>query len=81
MKPKYNIGDLVSCVMFDGLWCVSRIWQYSTFFRYEITQNGKYELDIPAVWLTRAKTKQRKFYVVGEGTIFTSYGENARSRL
>lgn len=51
------------CALFDGAWCVSKIYKVSGFVRYEVRQHERFENDIPEIWLSRAKLKERKFHV------------------
>lgn len=68
-EPKFSVGQLVTCDLYDGLWNVEQIRQinYGTMicYRYTIGRHEVYHDDIIELWLTAAKIKHPYMQVVG----------------
>lgn len=71
-KPKFSIGQLVMCSMYEGLWAIHDIERFQSkkngefvYHRYEIRQGETYKTDIVEVWLSGARLRMPEFRVVG----------------
>lgn len=67
-EPRFSVGQPVRCIMFDGIWAVSRIIEINygvvRCFRYEISQHDIYEMDIVEIWLDPVRLKFPSLQIV-----------------
>lgn len=68
-KAKFSVGQLVKCVMYDGIWVISKVWSIdyhiTTFYRYEIARHDHMQYDIVEVWLSPVKILRPQLEIVG----------------